>query len=116
MKRFEKFLNRDSEQHFLFEDARITSLGIEKRYVPEEIDIFDELEFGLGTWKKNQLVFVVVLEHGKLGRISLGYIPPEGDDDDMMAFTPAQLDLVLSEHYQRIQAFLEGLFPEPVVE
>ena len=112
MKRFEKFLKRDLLEQFLSEEDRITSLGIEKRYVPDEIDIFDELEFGLGPWNESQLLLITVLENGKLGRISLGYIPPQGDEDDLMAFAPDQLVSVLDQHSQRITEFLEGLFPD----
>ena len=113
MKRFEKYLSRSLAEGFLKEDAKLENLGIEKRYVPDQIEIFDELEFGLGRWNESYLVFTVVLEHGKLGRISLGYIPSDGDEDDLMALTQDQLDSVLELHGQKLEQFLAGLFSCP---
>ena len=111
MKRFQRFLGRSLDTDFLNRDSGETSYGVSKRYVPEEIDVFDELEFGLGSWQENQLVLIVVLEKGNLGRISLGYVPPDGDEDDLMAFTPEQLDSILHQQGQRLEGFLTELFP-----
>ena len=89
------------------DDALLASLSIEKRYVPEELEIFDELEFGLGSFGSKAIVLVMVLENRKLQRASLGWIPEGGDEDDLAAFTESELSEVMDEVGPRIVSFFE---------
>ena len=79
------------------------------RYLPDEIESFEELEFGLGSWRAQEVVFTIVVEDGKLARISLGYIPSDGSEDDMRAFTEQQLETFLNEEGGTLERFLKAV-------
>jgi hypothetical protein len=108
MKRLQQFLGREVDLDLIRnDDDLLASLSIEKRYVPEELEIFDELEFGLGSFGSKTTVLMLVLEDAKLQRVSLGWIPEGGDEDDFAAFTEAELSEVMDEVGPRIVSFFE---------
>ncbi len=108
MQRFQRFIGRNLQISRLKNTPSLTAGGVTDRYVPEELDVFEELEFGAGLWRGQDIIFTLVLERGKLARISLGYIPSGGSDDEMVAFTEAQLDDVLAEKGDLLEAFFES--------
>lgn len=108
MKRLQKFLGREVDLDLIRGDeALLPPLSIEKRYIPEELEIFDELEFGLGSFGLKTVVLMMVLENGKLQRISLGWVPEGGDEDDFAAFSESELSEVMDEVGPRIVSFFE---------
>jgi hypothetical protein len=111
MQRFQKFLGRKVRLSQIKKFKDYDSLGITERYVPDEIDEFDEFEFGLGTWTGQEVVFILVLELGRLARISLGYIPQGASEDDLMAFTESQLEEILVEKGDSLESFFESILP-----
>jgi len=107
MKRFQGFIGKAVNHAAVQDDGVLSSLGVEGRWVPEELEDFDEMEFGLGQWGDKTLIFTLVVELGKLQRVSLGYIPPGGAEDDMHAFTEAELAQVLDEKGTALIQFFE---------
>jgi hypothetical protein len=107
MKRFQGFIGRAVAHAAVQDEGVLSPLGIEGRWVPEELEDFDEMEFGLGQWGDRTLIFTLVIEQGKLQRVSLGYIPPGGDEDDMHAFTEDELAQVLDEKGDALARFFE---------
>jgi hypothetical protein len=59
------------------------------------------------SWKSSTLIFTLVVEQGALQRVSLGYIPPGGDEDDMVAFSEEELAQVLDEKQDALIQFFE---------
>jgi len=109
MQRFQKFIGRQIDLAKIREPQCLASAGVTDRYVPDEVEEFDEMEFGVGSWNEDEVIFTLVLEHGRLARISLGYIPPGGSEDDMMAFTEAQLEEVLADKGGTLSSFFESI-------
>lgn len=96
----------------IHESEVMSSFGVSVRYLPEELDEFDEIEFGLGSWEDQKLIFTLVLEHGIVARISLGYIPRGGSEEDMMAFTDPQLKTVLAAKGDVLESFFDSILTE----
>lgn len=111
MQRFQRFIGREINLDQIKEFKANPPLGVTERYIPDELEDFDELEFGAGSWKGQEIVFTLVLEHNKLARISLGYIPKGASEDDMMAFSLSQLGEVLSEKGDSLESFFESILP-----
>ncbi len=107
MKRFQGFIGKTVNHAVVQNEGALSSLGVEGRWVPEELEDFDEMEFGLGQWGDRKLIFTLVVEMGKLQRVSLGYIPPGGAEDDMHAFSEAELAQVLDERGDALIRFFE---------
>lgn len=113
MKRLQRFLGRRLDLDlFRSDESLLTDLAIDKRYVPEELDIFDELEFGLGAYVSKEVILLLVLEEGTLQRVSLGWILEGGDEDDFAAFTESELSEVMDEIGPRLESFFEKVFPQ----
>jgi hypothetical protein len=112
MNRLQRFLGRELDLDVVRDEATLSRFGAEERYVPEELDIFDELEFGLGSHGTRTVVLVMVLEHGKLERVSLGWIPEGGSEDDFAAFSESELAEVMQDSGARLEAFFEAALPE----
>jgi hypothetical protein len=109
VQRFRKFIGQAIDFSRLREDQLYISSGVTVRYLPDEIELFEELEFGLGKWRDQEVVFTIVVEDGKLARISLGYIPLDASEDDMRAFTEQQLETLLNEKGGALERFLKAL-------
>lgn len=107
MKRLEKYINRQVILEPIRDEAWLSSLGIEARYVPEALEEFDEMEFGLGHAIGKPAIFTLVIVEGKLQRVSLGWIPEEGDEDEMRAFSEQELGAVLTEKGDVLTKFFE---------
>jgi hypothetical protein len=112
MQRFQKYLGRRVEAHRIKDPALLSSTGVSQRYVPEEIDDFDEMEFGAGRWEGRDVIFTLVIENGSVARISLGYIPAGGSEDDMAAFTDSQLQALLDARGDALGQFFESVLVE----
>jgi hypothetical protein len=107
MKRFQGFIGKAVNHAAIQDEDIMSSLGVEGRWVPDELEDFDEMEFGLGNWGDRKLIFTLVVEMGRLQRVSLGYIPPGGAEDDMRAFAPEELAKVLNEKGTALLRFFE---------
>ena len=107
MKRLKRFLGMVVDHPTVRDEGTLASLGVEGRWVPEKLEEFDEMEFGLGRWGDKTVIFTLVVEKGELQRVSLGYIPPGGDEDDMVAFSEEELALVLAEKQDTLIQFFE---------
>jgi hypothetical protein len=107
MKRFQRFIGRPVDHSVVKDEALLASLGVEGRWVPDELEEFDEMEFGLGEQGDRTVIFTLVIERGTLQRVSLGYIPPGGDEDDMVAFSEEELAQVLDEKQDVLIRFFE---------
>jgi hypothetical protein len=108
MKRFHPFIDREVNQDALRDAERLRALGIEARYVPDEIEEFDELEYGFTEPAGNRtIIFTTVLEQSKLKRVSLGYIPEGGAKDAMHAFSETELAAVLAKKGDTLTRFFE---------
>jgi hypothetical protein len=110
MQRFHRFIGRRIDFSRLQQSQDFASAEVTVRYLPDELEEFDEIEFGAGSWQEREIVFTLVLEHGKLARMSLGYIPAGGSEDDMMAFTETQLREVLAEKGPALESFFDAIF------
>jgi hypothetical protein len=111
MKRLQKYIDRQATLDPLEDEAWLSSLGIEPRYVPEALEEFDEMEFGLGHAIGRAVIFTLVVVDGKLKRVSLGWIPEEGDEDEMRAFKEAELATVLDEKGVALTRFFDKVTP-----
>ena len=112
MNRFRAFLDREVAPSALRDAAFRETLGIEARWVPEELGDLEELEFALvEPWGGCKVVFVAVLERRRLKRLSLGQVPEGCEDDDFRAFGAEELETVVAERGDRLASFLERLFP-----
>ena len=112
MNRFRAFLDREVAPSALRDAAFRETLGIEARWVPEELGDLEELEFALvEPWCGCKVVFVAVLERRRLKRLSLGQVPEGCEDDDFRAFGAEELETVVAERGDRLASFLERLFP-----
>ena len=107
MKRLQKYINRQVTLDPLKDERWLLSLGIEPRYVPNALEEFDEMEFGLGHAVGKPIIFTLVVVQGKLQRVSLGWIPEEGDEDEMRAFSEPELNAVLGEKGGILARFFE---------
>ncbi len=110
MKRLQKFIDRAVDMNAIKDEALLSSLGVEARYVPEELEDFDEMEFGLGRSGDRTVIFTLVLVQKKLQRVSLGWIPEGGEEDDMRAFSEAELTEVMNEKGDTLASFFEKIF------
>ena len=112
MKRLHKFIDREIDQKAVRNEKPLAEMGIKIRYVPDEIEEFDELEFGFSEPEGDRtIIFTMVLESWKLKRVSLGYIPEGGDEDDMHAFSEAELAQVMDKRGDTIVRFFETVTP-----
>ena len=112
MNRFRAFLDREVAPSALGDAALRETLGIEARWVPEALGDLDELEFGLvEPWCGSKVVFLAVLERGRLKRLSLGQVPEGSEDDDFRALGAGELERLVGERGDRLVSFLERLFP-----
>lgn len=109
MKRLQRFIDRTVDLTAAKNEKLLSSVGIEGRYVPDALEEFDEMEFGLGLWAGRTVIFTLVLEHSQLKRVSLGWIPEGGDEDDMRAFSESELAEVLDEKGDALIRFFEGV-------
>jgi len=109
MKRLQKYIGCAIDLKAVGDGKLLSSLGVEGRYVPDEIEEFDEMEFGLGQSGDRTVIFTLVLEHGKLMRMALGYIPPGGDEDNMHAFSEVELAEILAEKGETLVGFFEKI-------
>jgi hypothetical protein len=109
MKRFQQFIDRLIDFEAVKDEALLSSLGVESRYVPETLEDFDEMEFGLGGSGGRKIIFTLVLEQRKLKRVSLGWIPGGGDEDDMHAFSQVDLAAVLDEKGDTLTRFFDAV-------
>ena len=107
MKRLQRFIDRTVDLTAARDEELLSSSGIEARYVPDTLEEFDEMEFGLGLWAGRNVVFTLVLEHSQLKRVSLGWIPEGGEEDDMRAFSESELAAVLDEKGDALIRFFE---------
>jgi hypothetical protein len=107
MKRLQRFIDRAIDPNAVKDEALLSSLGIQSRYVPETLEDFDEMEFGLGRSGGRTIIFTLVLEHAKLKRVSLGWIPEGGDEDDMRAFSGSELAEVMDENGDTLVGFFD---------
>lgn len=111
MHRFQRFIGRKIDFNRVKDSRTYTSTGVIERYVPEELDVFEEMEFGVGLWRGQEVIFTIVLEDESLARISLGFVPTGGSEDDMMAFTEAQLKEVLGDKGDALESFFKSVLP-----
>lgn len=107
MQRFRKFIGGTVLPERLEEEARDPNLGIELRYLPEELEEFDEIEIGLGHDSNRTIVLSMVVVEGQLQRLSLGYVPERGDEDDFYAFGEAELEKILESRGDQVSKLLE---------
>ena len=107
MKRFQRFIGKPVDHPTVKNEAILASLGVEGRWVPDELEDFDEMEFGLGQLDDKTVIFTLVIEQGTLQRVALGYIPPGGDEDNMVAFAEEELAQVLDEKQDTLIQFFQ---------
>jgi hypothetical protein len=112
MQRFRRFIGRRVDFNRIKNNQDLTSAEVTSRYLPDELEEFDEMEFGAGVWEGHDVVFTLVVEHGRLARISLGYIPEGAPEDDMMAFSEIQLSEVLAIKGKVLESFFESILPQ----
>jgi hypothetical protein len=112
MERFRTYIDRDIDATALADAGLLGSLGLEIRHAPAEFGPLEELEFGFAAPRVGQtVVFLAVLEHARLKRISLGFVPEGGDEDDFRAFSAVELAEVLRERGEALARFFDRLFP-----
>lgn len=112
MKRLEKFIDREIDRGAVGDKKLLAEMGVEVRYVPDEIEEFDELEYGFTEPEVGRtIIFTMVLEMWKLKRVSLGYIPEGGAEDDMHAFSETELAQVMDQKGDTLTRFFNAVTP-----
>lgn len=112
MERLQRFIDKRIDMNVVKDEQVLASLGVEGRYVPEELEDFDEMEFGLGLSSGRNIIFAMVLEGSKLKRVSIGFVPEGGDEDDMHAFSESELAEVMDEKGADLVNFFDKIFSE----
>ncbi len=82
MKRFREFLGKKLDINRAKDEERLSKWGIKVRYAPEEVDDFDEFEFGIDYKGTQDVAFLIAIEKGRIARVLFGWSVP--DNPDMM--------------------------------
>ncbi len=115
MKRLRRFLGLRLDEERLRDREAVARLGVRCRWIPEEIQPFDELEFALPLSKEEEAVFTCALEEGRFARMLLGRAAAGDDDADTRGFDDEAIREVLDRHgatLERLLTHLTGGGPE----
>ena len=82
MKRFREFLGKTLNIDKAKGEENFSRWGIKVRYAPEEVDDFDEFEFGIDYEGEQDVAFLIAIEKGRIARVLFGWTVP--DNPDMM--------------------------------
>lgn len=97
-------VNRRRMDPALFEEA-----GIAPRYLPDEFESFDEMDFLVPLDGEKRLVVSAALEEGKIMRILLGWVGPDDPDDAMHPLDEEDLGQALEMNGDALVGFFEKI-------
>ena len=109
MQRFQPFVGRPVNRTRIGESSVLEKAGFVARYLPEEFDEFDEMEFTLPFEEEKSLVLSVALEQGRIMRILIGWVGPGDPDDAMRSFDEKDLKRALDLKGDDMARFLEDI-------
>lgn len=89
--------------------ALFVEAGIAPRYLPDEFEAFDEMDFLAPLDGERRLVVSAALEEGKIMRILLGWVGPGDPDDAMHALDEEGLGKALELNGDRLVGFFEKI-------
>jgi hypothetical protein len=89
----------------------VEDFGARPRWVPEEIDDFDEIELALPMDDEEELLLTIAVEDGRMARILLSAARAGDDDADARGLSEAELMGALDRHGEALVALLEHLTP-----
>ncbi len=95
MKRFQRFIGSSVIRERFGATKVLEDAGLDARYLPDEFDDFDEMEFLAPFEGDKKMVFSVVLEEKKIKRMSLGWVGPEDPDDAMRGLDDDEIQRAL---------------------
>jgi hypothetical protein len=111
MERLRRFLHRELNEKSLRDDDALEEFGARPRWVPEELEDFDEVELALPLDEERDLVVSLALEEGRIERMMLGRAPAGDDDADVATLGEEALASALESHGEtvvRLLAYLTG--------
>ena len=111
MERLKPFVGRSLDAARLADRASLESLGFRGRWIPEELEEFDEVEVSRALDAERDLVVTVAVERGRVARILLGACPAGDDDADRRGLRPEGLPAILDDHGAAIGELLETWCP-----
>jgi hypothetical protein len=112
MERYKKYLHRTLRADRLADRDSIVGMGFRERWVPDELEAFDEVELAIPLDDERDLLVTLAVEETKIERMLLGHAPAGDDDADAEGLTEDGLTAALEQHgdvVARLLAFLTGI-------
>jgi len=109
MERFQKYLHRSLLPDRLADAAAIEGLGFRGRWIPEELQAFDEIELARSLDDATDLLLTLAVEEGKIARMMLGQAPAGDDDADAQGIPDDQMAGVLAAHGDAVEEMMKLL-------
>jgi len=106
VKRFREFLGKKLDTDRARDEDSLSKWGIKVRYAPEEVDDFDEFEFGIDYDSEQDVAFLIAIEKGRIARVLFGWTVP--DNPDMIKpMADADLGKLLEKKGQKLLEFFQ---------
>ena len=109
MDRFQKFLHRPLLPDRLADRAAMEGRGFRGRWVPDELQPFDEVELARPLDDATDLLLTLAVEEGKIERMMLGQAPAGDDDADARGLSETELAEALAVHGEAVTDLMDFL-------
>ena len=109
MDRLRRFIGEAVVAERLSDSGARGDLGVKDRWMPDEIEAFDEIELSLPLDDERDAVLTLALEDGKLARIMLSWAKAGDDDADTVGFSEEDLGSTLDRHGETLVRLLDFL-------
>jgi len=109
MERIRRFLGETVDAERLADAAALEALGARGRWVPDELQPFDEIELALPLDDGRDLLLTAAVEEGRLARIMLMQAAAGDDDADPAALSDEDLTAAMDRQGDRLVRLLEHL-------
>lgn len=108
MERFRKYVDRELQLENVKNEAVLEQYGVVCTYLPDPLEDFDELEFRTDFQGKNDIVFIVSVELGKVKRILFSAADQE-NPELISSLSQSQLKEFLDKHGERMTEFFDSV-------
>jgi hypothetical protein len=109
MDRFQKYLYRPLLPDRLSDSDAVAAAGFRGRWVPEELQPFDEVELARSLDDATDLLVTLAVEEGKIARMMLGKAPAGDDDADATGLTEDELAAAVAAHGDAVERLMDHL-------